>query len=98
MPGVLIVLSESVSGREEEFATWYADVHLPEILRLDPFLSARRYRLNGVIPATTGLGHLTIYEVTDTVAAAQALGTTELTSSASLNMETVVRGFFDAAP
>ena len=44
MSGVLVVLANSVESREDEFNDWYSGVHVPEILALPSFLSARRFR------------------------------------------------------
>ena len=64
---ILVVHSRPVEGREDEFNSWYSDVHLPEVLRVDGFVTARRYRF---VPADEeeppgGLPYLAVYEVAD---------------------------------
>lgn len=45
--GVLLVLSEPVSGAAEaDYNQWYDEVHLPEVLALAGFVSARRFRMS----------------------------------------------------
>jgi hypothetical protein len=46
MNSVLIVLTNSVDGQDVEFNDWYDNVHLPEVLALDGFVSASRYKLS----------------------------------------------------
>ena len=61
-----IVFSHVPEGvTDEEFNTWY-DAHLPEILSIPGFVSARRYRLEPVVhDATEPLGYryLALYEI-----------------------------------
>lgn len=46
--GVMIVQSRPVSaGREDEYNEWYSSVHIPEILAVPGFTSARRYKALG---------------------------------------------------
>ena len=45
--GILLVFSNpSTPGTEDEFNTWYTDVHLPEFLRLAEVRAARRFELS----------------------------------------------------
>jgi hypothetical protein len=44
---VQIALSSPCPGREEELERWYDEQHLPDVLRLDGFVSAQRFRLHG---------------------------------------------------
>lgn len=41
---ILVVYTKPIEGREEEYDEWYSSVHLPDVLRLDGFVAARRYR------------------------------------------------------
>jgi hypothetical protein len=45
MSGQLIVFTNAAEGRDEEFNDWYDSVHIPEILALEPFRSAQRFRV-----------------------------------------------------
>jgi hypothetical protein len=67
--GVFIVQNAPVDGREDDYNNWYNDVHLPEILQIAGFTSARRFRkLQG-----EGMPYLAMYEVeADDLEAAQA--------------------------
>lgn len=42
---VLIALSNPVSGKDDEFRTWYWETHISEVLALPGFVSAECYRL-----------------------------------------------------
>jgi hypothetical protein len=56
--GILYVESRPVSPeRAEEYNKWYDEVHIPEIVALDGFVSARRFAPNGDGP------YLAIYEI-----------------------------------
>ncbi|MEY9853182.1 hypothetical protein ABH923_002860 [Leifsonia sp. EB41] len=59
----LIALVNPVDGRDEEFRSWYWDVHVPAVLQLPGFVGARVLRLaeepGGAAPFRYG----TIYEI-----------------------------------
>lgn len=62
---ILVVYTKPVEGREDEFNTWYSDVHLPEVVRLNGFVTARRFRFVPSVkeePAPD-LPFLAIYEI-----------------------------------
>ena len=65
--GILIAQSSPVSpDREAEYHRWYDEEHIPDILRIPGFVSARRYRVRdtGRIKAAPSTPtYLTIYEV-----------------------------------
>ena len=42
---VMVVFTNPVSGKEDEYNRWYNEVHLGEVLRTPGMLAARRYRL-----------------------------------------------------
>jgi hypothetical protein len=48
----MLVFTNPVEGREEEFNDWYDNVHIPDTLRTDGFVAVTRYELAGVQPAT----------------------------------------------
>jgi hypothetical protein len=56
--GILLVEMRAMPGHEEEFDRWANEIHSPEVVAFDGFLSARRFR---------PLGHdgplVTIYEM-----------------------------------
>jgi len=40
---ILVVLTEPVAGREDEYNDWYDHTHLRDVVGLDGFASAQRY-------------------------------------------------------
>lgn len=62
---ILVVYTKPVVGREKEFDRWYSEVHLPEILRLGPFVAARRFRFAPAAASSPrpDLPYLAIYEI-----------------------------------
>ena len=62
----IIVLSNPVPGREDEFNDWYTNTHLHEVLSVHGYVAARRFRISDpqVAPnADPSHRYLTIYEV-----------------------------------
>jgi hypothetical protein len=43
---VLVVFTNAVEGREEEFDRWYDDVHIADLLKIPGIVSAQRFRLS----------------------------------------------------
>lgn len=71
---ILLVQSAPANGRDSEYNTWYDSIHLPDVLRVDGFVAARRFvatpAVHGELPS---LPYLAIYEVdTDDLPAALA--------------------------
>jgi hypothetical protein len=62
---VLVVETDPVAGREDEWTAFYDDVHIPEILeRVPGFKAATRFRRpDGGPGASKDHGYLTIYEI-----------------------------------
>ncbi|ORW96591.1 hypothetical protein AWB92_06515 [Mycobacterium sp. IEC1808] len=57
--GIMYVESRPSSpDREQEYNTWYDEVHLPELLALDGIVSARRFR-----PVDGNGPYVAIYEI-----------------------------------
>ena len=42
--GQMLVYTNAVEGRDEEFNRWYDEIHLPEVLALPEFTRASRMR------------------------------------------------------
>lgn len=42
---MLVVLTNPVSGREQEYNEWYTNVHLSDVLKMPGFKSAQRFTL-----------------------------------------------------
>ncbi|HEY6532314.1 MAG TPA: hypothetical protein VIY72_08430 [Acidimicrobiales bacterium] len=57
MRGAMVVQSGPREGREDDFNDWYSNVHVPEVLSVDGFVGARRFR------ALDGDHYLTVYEL-----------------------------------
>jgi hypothetical protein len=55
--GVVVVQTCPVEGREDEFNDWYSNVHVPELLEIDGFVDARRFR------AVDGSHYVAVYEI-----------------------------------
>ena len=59
-----VVLSNPVTGREDEYNDWYSNQHLDDVLQVPGFVAAQRFRLAAMNPAQESLyGYLCIYEV-----------------------------------
>jgi hypothetical protein len=43
--GKMLVFTNALDGRDEEFNRWYDEIHLPEVLALGVFTGAQRLRL-----------------------------------------------------
>ncbi|RUP00930.1 MAG: hypothetical protein EKK34_31755 [Mycobacterium sp.] len=74
----------SSPDREQEFNTWYDEVHLPELVALDGIVSARRLRpVNGEGP------YVALYEIEgdDLQAVLQGMGGAKLTMSSALQLD-----------
>ena len=46
--GILLVFSNPVEGRDEEFNAWYDSVHLSDVLAVDGVVSAQRFEIEHV--------------------------------------------------
>lgn len=59
----LMVLSQPLAGREDEYHCWYEDVHLQQMLALQGVQSAQRFRLARPLGERRTWPYLAIYEV-----------------------------------
>jgi hypothetical protein len=75
---VLLVYTDVDPEHEEAFNRWYNEIHVPDILAVDGFSAARRYKLSGPPPRgqEPASRYLAIYEVDtdDTREAMKKLG------------------------
>lgn len=70
--GRLIVYSSPVEDREQEYNDWYDHVHLREVLALEPFTAARRFKIpDGQVMPQPGR-YVAIYEFEGSAAEAIA--------------------------
>jgi hypothetical protein len=61
---ILMVLSNAKEGRDEEFNAWYDNTHLGDVLKVEGFTAAQRFKLadSQMMPGCP-YGYLAIYEV-----------------------------------
>lgn len=85
----LVVFTNPLDGREDEYNAWYDDRHLPDVLRLPGVISARRFRLGDIqrAPGPHPWQYMAIYEVAgDRVAEMiEALGKAAGTAAMPMN-------------
>lgn len=67
----LIALVNPVSGKDEEFRTWYWGTHIPEVLALPGFVSAQCHRLAEETGPLSPFQYATVYEVEGSALAAR---------------------------
>ncbi|HLZ67924.1 MAG TPA: hypothetical protein VKQ29_16995 [Aliidongia sp.] len=70
-----MVLSDPVAGQDAAYNDWYDNRHLADVLKVDGFVSAQRFRLSHQTPPAgiPASGYLAIYEIeTDDVDATLA--------------------------
>lgn len=63
MRHVLVVLSDAVPGREDEYNDWYTGTHLREIVETPGFVAAQRFRLVSPSDDPAPHSYLAIYEI-----------------------------------
>lgn len=44
---VLVVFTNAVEGKQEEFNDWYDRIHIPDLLKIPEIKTAERFRLSG---------------------------------------------------
>jgi hypothetical protein len=62
LPTSLLVLSNPVQGREDEYNAWYDEVHLPDLVALPGVASAQRFRQSTAGPQGSR-SYLAVYEL-----------------------------------
>ena len=61
--GKMLVFTNAADGRDDEFNDWYDNVHLGEVLTLDPFVAAQRFRVSDAqVMNDQAHGYVAIYE------------------------------------
>jgi hypothetical protein len=96
-------MSNPVPGREDEFERWYQEVHLPELVALDGFVSAQRFNREMPLGSAQSWPHMAIYEIeTDDIEAAIGGLVTvaeagNLTMSAAIDTDTTSAAVFRAS-
>ena len=60
----LVVLTNAVDGREDEFNDWYTGTHLGDVLATEGFRAAQRFRwVPSKLSRDSAFNYLAIYEV-----------------------------------
>lgn len=59
----LVVFTDPVPGREDEYNTWYNEQHLKDVVAVPGIVSAQRFRLRQTISGNLPNRHLAIYEI-----------------------------------
>jgi hypothetical protein len=61
---LLVVHSRPTEGREDDYNRWYDETHLPDVLKVEGFVSAKRFRaqpsIDGGLPE---FPYLALYEI-----------------------------------
>jgi hypothetical protein len=61
--GKMLVFSNAVEGREDEYNKWYDEVHVKDVVSVGPFKSAQRFKVSqGAGLPDQSHGYLAIYE------------------------------------
>ena len=62
---LLLVYTDIDPEREDEFNRWYDETHLPDLLRIEGIVGARRYKLAGPPPRNQdpACRYLAVYEL-----------------------------------
>jgi len=90
----LIVFTEPVIGREDEYNEWYDEVHLPEVLETEGFVAAQRFKVSDAQMTNMDSGvparYLAIYEMEgdriEPILAALAAGADKMNMSEALDV------------
>jgi hypothetical protein len=96
----LVVFSNPVAGREDEYNDWYSNRHLKDVVSIPGFASAQRFRRQALIVGDLKHDYLAIYEMDvdgpEAVEAAKgALATTPMEISGALDSEGILAGVFE---
>ena len=61
---VFVVFTEPIDGQDAEYNAWYSGVHIPDVLKLDGIVAARRFKLAAMDPPQEGHpSYLALYEI-----------------------------------
>jgi len=70
---ILLVLSNAVAGKEDDYNKWYNEQHLDDVLKVPGFVAAQRFELTSDTGVPSVHKYLAIYEMeTDDTAGATA--------------------------
>ena len=62
---VFVVFTNPLEGREDDYNTWYSDVHLQDVLQIPGIIAAQRFKLSDVQrdPPPFPWRYLPLYEI-----------------------------------
>jgi hypothetical protein len=60
---LLLVFSNPTEGKEDEYNTWYDNIHLGEVLELDGIVKAQRFAVADVMPGVTDHKYVAVYDL-----------------------------------
>ncbi len=86
----MVVMSNPVPGREQEFERWYQEVHLPELLALDGFVSAQRFSRELTLGSAQSWPHMAIYEIETNDIEAAIAGLVTVAEAGNLTMSEAI--------
>ncbi|MGH1561575.1 hypothetical protein [Mumia sp. DW29H23] len=98
---IMVVKTNPVDGREDEFNAWYSNEHVPEILAVPGFVGARRYvALEDPADAgDPGFRYVAIYEIEGSVPEAlAALGAAGIAPGPAMDERTSVAVYSSFPP
>jgi len=58
---VFMALTNVKAGREADFTEWYDTEHVPDVVAVNSYQSARRFRLVGTVGGPGPWGYLSLY-------------------------------------
>jgi hypothetical protein len=59
----LLVLADAAQDSDEAFNAWYDEIHLGDVLKLQDYIAAQRFRKSAVVAADHAYKYAAIYEV-----------------------------------
>jgi hypothetical protein len=60
----MVVLTNPVTGREDEYNDWYTNIHLSDVLKVAGFTAAQRFKLSEAkVMGDTPYQYMAIYEI-----------------------------------
>jgi hypothetical protein len=98
----LVVLTNATDGRDEQFNDWYDNQHLPDVLALEGFVAAQRFRLADLDPPQKSRHrYMALYHIeADDLAAAnralmKAAGTDAMIISDTIDTSGAIAKYFE---
>jgi hypothetical protein len=96
----MVILTNAVDGREDEYNNWYNNTHLQEVVAAPGFASAQRFKLHTLVGGDLKQKYLAIYEIDAPSPEAALKSLTEsaphMQLSDAMDMPTMVGAVFEA--